>query len=722
MHVIRYLKDAIPEVILVVCLLVVQAFADLSLPNYTSKIVDVGIQQSGIEDAATEALTAETHDLIAMMLSEEDEETFLASYDLSDDGSYVLNEEGEENREALDELVCLPLVVIYYAEDLAGVEVDFEEVLAAYESGLITKDDVLEMMDEVEEGLGDTGDALIEQEAIEAAKLEYEALGYDLDDMQMDYLTSVGLIMLGYALLGMVAALLVGYIAAKTAAKIGANLREKLFAKVVSFSDAEVQNFSAASLITRGTNDIQLIQMTLVLLLRMVLYAPILAIGGVIMVAQTNVSMSWIILLAVCIIFVVICILFGIATPKFKIVQKLIDRVNLVAREILNGLPVIRAFDRQEYEEERFEDANSSLMKTQLFTNRVMTFMMPTMNLVMNGTSVLIVWVGSSYVDLGTIQTGDLIAFITYSMVIIMGFLMIGMVAIQLPRADVAAQRVNEVLDTEPSIRDPELGEARDEEISSSSTGACIAFNDVSFKYGDSEECVLEHVSFVAEPGTTTAIIGSTGSGKSTVIKLIERFYDVTDGSITVDGVDVRDVSQETLRDQLGYIPQQAFLFSGTIESNIAYSDSSMPHERVEKAASIAQASDFIASKEDGYQSEVSQGGTNVSGGQRQRLAIARALATDARAYLFDDSFSALDYKTDAALRQELNSQLADRTVIIVAQRISTVLNADNIVVLDEGRVVGQGTHRELMESCEQYREIATSQLSEEELMGGDLA
>ena len=722
MHIIRYLKDAIPAMLLITCLLIVQAAADLSLPNYTSDIVDVGIQQSGVEDAATEAMTAETHDLVAMMLSEEDEQTFLDSYDLSDDGSYLLNEQGESQRDELDDMVCLPLVAIYYSDQLEDLDVDLDAMLAAYEAGEISKEDISAVLAEVESSVEESGDALVEQQAIEAAKAEYETLGYDVDGMQMDYLIRTGLIMLCFAAVGMVAAILVGLIASRTGAKIGAQLREKLFARVVSFSDAEVQGFSAASLITRGTNDIQLIQMTLTMLMRMVLYAPILAIGGIIMVSRTNVSMSWIILVAVCVIAVVISILFGVAQPKFKLVQKLIDRVNLVAREILNGRSVIRAFDRQSHEQERFDDANSSLMKTQLFTNRVMTFMMPTMNLVMNATSVLIVWVGASYVDLGTIQTGDLIAFITYSMVIIMGFLMIGMMSIQLPRADVAAQRVNEVLETEPSIHDPEEGASRDGELARAEGGARIAFEDVSFKYGDSKECVLEHVSFVAEPGTTTAIIGSTGSGKSTVIKLIERFYDVTDGAVTIDGVDVRDLSQKALRDQMGYVPQQAFLFSGTIGSNIAYYDDSMPAERIQQSAEIAQATPFIESKEEGYASYVSQGGTNVSGGQRQRLAIARALATDARAYLFDDSFSALDYKTDAALRQELNTRLSDRTVVIVAQRIATVLHADNLVVLDEGRVVGQGTHEELLESCEQYREIATSQLSEEELYGGDAA
>ena len=720
MRIVRYLKNSKIAVLLIVCLLIVQAFTDLSLPNYTSKIVDVGIQQSGVEHAATDEMTAKTHDLVAMMLPEQDEQTFRDAYTETGDGTYKLDDEGKKEIDELDRMVAMPLVAIHYSQQIP--DLDLDQVMQAYQAGVVTKDQILDMLDEAKEKMGDMGDSIVDQQAIAAAKQEYESLGYNLSDLQMNYLVRIGLIMLGLAALGMVVAIGVGFIASRTAAKVGATLRGKLFRRVVSFSDAEVQSFSAASLITRGTNDIQLVQMVTVMLLRMVLYAPILAIGGIIMVSRTNLAMSWIIVLAVVVICVLIMVLMKVAMPKFKIVQKLIDRVNLVSREILTGLPVIRAFDRQPYEEERFDAANLHLMKTQLFTNRVMTFMMPLMMLVMNGVSVLIVWVGGSYIDNGTIQTGDLIAFITYAMVIIMSFLMIGMISIMLPRADVAAQRVNEVLETEPTICDPDPARARDAALADRAGGATIAFDGVSFKYGDSKECVLEDLNFTAEPGKTTALIGSTGSGKSTVIKLIERFYDVTEGSITVDGVDIRDVSQRALRAQLGYVPQKAFLFSGTIESNVAYSDEGMPAERVDQAIDIAQAADFVASKEDGLDTDVSQGGTNVSGGQRQRLAIARALATEARAYLFDDSFSALDYKTDAALRQELHTRLSDKTVVIVAQRISTILHADKIVVLDDGRIVGQGTHDELMQTCEEYREIAMSQLSEEELTGGDAA
>ena len=720
MRIIRYLKNCKVAVLLIVCLLVVQAFTDLALPHYTSDIVDVGIQQSGVEHAATDEMTAKTHDEIAMMLPVDDEQTFRDAYTETDDGTYKLNDQGKKEQEELDRMVALPLVAIHYSSQIP--DLDLDQVMQAYEAGAIDKQKILDMLDEAKQHMGDMGDSIVDQQAIAAAKAEYESLGYNLSDMQMGYLVRIGLLMLGLAALGMVAAVLVGFIASRTAAKVGATLRSKLFRRVVSFSDAEVQSFSAASLITRGTNDIQLVQMVTVMLLRMVLYAPILAIGGIIMVSRTNLAMSWIIILAVAVIFVLIMVLMRVALPKFQIMQTLIDRVNLVSREILTGLPVIRAFDRQPYEEKRFDEASTKLMKTQLFTNRVMTFMMPLMMLIMNGVSVLIVWVGGGYIDNGTIQTGDLIAFITYAMVIIMSFLMIGMISIMLPRADVAAQRVNEVLETKPTICDPAADKARDAELRRSGEGATIAFNDVSFRYGDSKECVLEHIDFTAEPGKTTALIGSTGSGKSTVIKLIERFYDVTEGSVTNDGVDVRDVTQQALREQLGYVPQKAFLFSGTIESNVAYADEGMPVDRIREAVDIAQASEFVASKEEGLGTRVSQGGSNVSGGQRQRLAIARALATEARAYLFDDSFSALDYKTDAALRQELHTRLGGKTVVIVAQRISTVLHADRIVVLDDGRIVGQGTHEELMETCEEYREIAMSQLSEAELNGGDAA
>ena len=719
MRIIKNLAQHKLVVLLIVVLLCVQAACDLALPNYTSDIVDTGIQQQGVQDVAAEQLTGRTHDLVAMMLPESDEQMFADAYAQNEDGTYSLTESGKRDRAALDDAMALPMTVTCYADQIA--ELDLDQVKAAYDQGMIGKDDIQAMLDRARGSMGDMADTLIAQQGLAAARAEYEQLGYDLDAMRMDYLAATGAKMLGLAALGMAIAVMVGFLASRTAAKVGRNLRERLFNQVVGFSDAEIQSFSAASLITRGTNDVQLVQMVTVMLLRMVLYAPILAIGGIIMIARTDLSMGWIIIAAVAAIAVIMGVLMKVAMPKFKIMQKLIDRVNLVSRELLTGLPVIRAFGREQHEEARFDDANTRLMKTQLFTNRVMTFMMPLMMLIMNLVSVGIIWFGGHAIDAGNLQTGDLIAFITYSMVIIMGFLMIGMLSIMLPRADVAAQRIDEVLECKPSIADPEPGKAKDALLGANGLpGARIAFENVSFRYSDGAECVLEGVSFTCEPGKTTAIIGSTGSGKSTVLKLAERFHDVTSGRITVDGVDVRDVSQHALRAQLGYVPQAAFLFSGTIASNVGYGVDDADEDRIRAAADVAQASDFIAERPEGLATPISQGGTNISGGQRQRLAIARALATDARAYLFDDSFSALDYKTDAALRHELSSRLGGKTVVIVAQRISTVLNADQIVVLDDGRVVGAGTHEQLMESCQEYREIAMSQLSEEELKGGD--
>ena len=720
MRIIKNLAQHKLVVLMIVVLLCVQAACDLALPNYTSDIVDTGIQQQGVQDVAAEQLTGRTHDLVAMMLPEPEEQMFADAYAQNEDGAYALTESGKRDRATLDSAMALPMTVTCYADQIP--ELDLDQVKAAYDQGMIGKADIQAMLDRARGSMGDMADTLIAQQGLAAARAEYEQLGYDLDAMQMDYLVATGAKMLGLAALGMVIAVMVGFLASRTAAKVGRSLRERLFNQVVSFSDAEIQSFSAASLITRGTNDVQLVQMVTVMLLRMVLYAPILAIGGIIMIARTDLSMGWIIIAAVAAIAVIMGVLMKVAMPKFKIMQKLIDRVNLVSRELLTGLPVIRAFGREQHEEMRFDAANTRLMKTQLFTNRVMTFMMPLMMLIMNLVSVGIIWFGGHAIDAGNLQTGDLIAFITYSMVIIMGFLMIGMLSIMLPRADVAAQRIDEVLECKPSIADPELGNAKDALLGANGLpGARIAFENVSFRYSDGAECVLEDVSFTCEPGKTTAIIGSTGSGKSTVLKLAERFHDVTSGRITVDGVDMRDVSQHALRAQLGYVPQAAFLFSGTIASNVGYGVDDADEDRIRAAADVAQAGEFIAERPEGLATPISQGGTNVSGGQRQRLAIARALATDARAYLFDDSFSALDYKTDAALRHELSCRLGGKTVVIVAQRISTVLNADQIVVLDDGRVVGAGTHEQLMESCQAYREIAMSQLSEEELKGGDV-
>lgn len=694
MRVIKYFKGHGLAILLIVALLAAQAFCDLALPNYTSQLVDVGIQQSGVDHASPEVMTESTYGSVASALASSEGDAasvFHDAYFKGDDGSYRLTSFGKENRTALDDIVSVPLIQIH-----------------------------LGMPAEV---VAQQSDSIVAQEAIASAVAEYRLAGADVSGMQLGYLLRTGVCMMGFVALSVAVAALVGLVASRTGAAIGRDLREKLFAKVISFSDAEIQRFSAASLITRGTNDVQQIQQMSVMFMRMILYAPILAIGGIIMVARTDLSMGWIIGVGIGAVMLVVSVLFIIAMPKFRVMQKLIDRVNLVAREMLTGVSVVRAFGRQETEQQRFDKASTELMSTQLFTNRVMTFMMPAMMLIMNGISVLIVWVGGSAIDAGSLQTGDLIAFITYSMVVIMSFLMLGMLAIIIPRADVSAQRIDEVLATEPSICDPSAPSADAiTQAPAETDGACIAFNHVDFKYSDSVENVLEDIDFVAEPGKTTAIIGSTGSGKSTILKLIERFYDVTGGSVTIDGVDVRDLSQHDLHAQLGYAPQHAFLFAGTIGSNIGYGAKDASDDSLLQAADIAQATEFIETLDEGIDSFVTQGGGNVSGGQRQRLSIARALATDARAYLFDDSFSALDYKTDAALRRALHSRMGGKTVIIVAQRIATIMHADKIVVLDEGRVAGMGTHDQLMQSCDLYREIAYSQLSEKELAGGGVA
>lgn len=751
MRIYRYLMEHKAAFLIVVLCFVVQACCELALPKYTSNIVDVGIQQSGIENPSPEVLSADTYGVVTMLAPADDEATIRASYDFDvDAGYYVLNAEGKAYRSVLDDAISLPLVCSYYSQSIP--DFDIAALRQAYEAGQVTKADIEQGLDQVLSSAGLDNDSLLSQQATLAAKAEYDACGVSTADIQMDYLLHVGKIMIALAAIALIVHCIMNFFCCRNATKIGRDLRSRFFKRVVDFSDAEVDTFSAASLITRGTNDIQQIQMVCMMAQRMVVYTVVISTGAIIMVAQTNVSMSWIIGLAIVAIALVIGILFAVTMPKFKKMQALIDKVNEVSREILTGLPVIRAFGREDFELERFQTANSNLMGTQLFTNRAMAFLMPTMMLVMNLVSVAIVWVGGHYVDLGTVQTGDLIAFITYSMIIVMSFLMIGVIAVVFPRANVAAQRVDEVINTASSIQDalevydaqlfeaagvakgaqgatgvhagPEAarGNGAAKSAEEAVKGAEIRFNDVCFRYADGCENVLDHVSFCAPAGKTTAIIGSTGSGKSTIIRLIERFYDVNEGSIELDGIDIRHLSQKALRSSFGYVPQKAFLFSGTIESNVGYGVDNLAPARRDQALSIAQAADFVAEKPEGVLEPIAQGGTNVSGGQRQRLAIARALATDARAYLFDDSFSALDYKTDAKLRHDLQTQLAGRTVVIVAQRISTIMNADTIVVLDEGRVVGQGTHEQLLEGCETYREIALSQLSEEELAkGGDV-
>ena len=741
MRIYRYLMEHKAAFLAVILCFVVQACCELALPNYTSSIVDVGIQQSGIENPSAEVITQDTYDIVTMVAPVDDEMLIRDSYDLDvESGCYRLNDYGKHHRSQLDDAIALPLVCSHYSQAVSGIDMD--ALLQSYESGLVSKDEIEQNIDQALASMGQFSEDLLSQQAIAAAQEEYEACGVDTADMQMSYLLHAGLIMVALAGVALLVNCIMNFFACRNATKIGRDLRARFFQRVVDFSDAEIDGFSAASLITRGTNDIQQIQMVCMMAQRMVVYTVVICTGALVMVARTNVEMSWIIGLAIVVIAIVIAILFTVTMPKFKIMQTLVDKVNQVSREMLTGLPVVRAFGRERFELERFREANGALMATQLFTNRAMSFMLPTMMLVMNAVSVAIVWVGGHYVDVGTVQTGDLIAFITYSMIIVMSFLMIGVIAVIFPRANVAAQRVDEVIGTASSIQDalkiydeklpdPERSRPMDEQgdqgfrvidqANDAHLGAEIRFNDVSFRYTQGCKNALDHVTFCAPAGKTTAIIGSTGSGKSTIIRLIERFYDVSEGSIELDGIDIRHLSQRKLRSTFGYVPQKAFLFSGTIESNVNYGASNPSEHRLEQALAIAQATDFVAEKPKGVEDSITQGGTNVSGGQRQRLAIARALAVDARAYLFDDSFSALDYKTDAKLRHDLRTRLAGRTIIIVAQRISTIMDADVIVVLDEGRVVGQGTHRQLLDGCATYREIALSQLSESELaMGGD--
>lgn len=713
LSIFKYLKKHAGFVAVIIVLLAVQAYCDLALPRYTSDIVDVGLQQGGVERAVPDRLREGTLEAISLFLSEEDEAVLRTCYVMDGDGLYTLTVGDETSLDRLEDVLSLPLAALYQMEQ-SGMTTEQLTAAAELMGAEALKARIAAGLEQLSAQYGDMTDTLLSQVAVQAVRGEYEAQGVDLNAYQQRYLLATGGKMLALTLLMVAAAILGGMLSSRVAASIGMELRGEVFRRVVSFSNAEIDRFSTASLITRSTNDIQQIQMVIVMLLRMVLYAPIIGVGGIVRVATTHTGMEWIIALAVGILLAVIIVLMTVAMPKFKKMQALIDRVNLVSREILTGLPVIRAFSRERYEEQRFDRANRDLMSTQLFTNRTMSLMMPVMMLTMNGISILIVWAGAHGIDLGNMQVGDMIAFITYTMQIVMSFLMIAMVSIMLPRAGVSADRINEVLHTEPSIHDKE--QVRDGEHAQ--WKGEVAFEDVSFRYPDAQADVLEHISFTARPGQTTAIIGSTGSGKSTLLNLIPRFFDVSDGRITIDGVDIRDLSQHKLRELLGYVPQKGVLFSGTIESNLKFGGGDIADAAMEKAAAIAQAEEFISSKPEGYQTAIAQGGTNVSGGQKQRLSIARAIARDPKVYLFDDSFSALDYKTDAALRRALNREISDATVIIVAQRISTILHAEQIVVLNEGRVAGIGTHEELMASCPTYQEIARSQLSESELGG----
>ena len=696
----------------IILLLITQAYCDLALPTYTSDIVDVGLQQYGIEDCVMTQMRESTGKALQDMLPDEGRAAFADAYVLSDTtGNYELQSITKEQRSALGEQLQQPLVLMYAASHMD--ELQEQTGMDASKLQAVSRDP--DAMQQMLAQYGDMSDSIMEQIAVQSVTEEYEACGIDLNALQRQYLLTTGAKMMALSLLMLAAAVLCGYLSAKTAAGIGMELRSSVFRNVLSFSSVEMNRFSTASLITRSTNDIQQIQMVTVMLLRMVLYAPVLGIGAILKVVTTKTGMGWIIVLAVVIISGLVLTLMGVTLPKFKMMQKLVDRLNLVSREILTGLPVIRAFSREKFEEDRFDKANRDLMGTQLFTNRVMTLMMPAMMMLMNGVTVLIVWMGGKGIDMGNLQVGDMIAFISYTMQIIMSFLMITMVSVMLPRAGVAADRIDEVVRTKGSIRD--AAHVRDEERSD--WKGRVEFLDVSFRYEGADEDALSHLSFVAEPGQTTAIIGSTGCGKSTLVNLIPRFYDVTDGVITMDGIDIRELSQKKLRSLLGVVPQKGVLFSGDIASNLKFGGDDITDEQMTEAAQIAQATEFIEEKPNRYHSEISQGGTNVSGGQKQRLSIARAIAKHPKVLIFDDSFSALDYKTDAALRRALAEKTADAAVIIVAQRINTILHADQILVLEEGRIVGKGTHRELLETCEAYQEIANSQLSEEELKGG---
>lgn len=711
LHILGYLKRSWKSVVLIFVLLIVQASCDLTLPQFTSDLVDIGIQQNGIAHAAPTEMRDATMQDLEMFLTDEEQNLVSSCYEQQGD-RWVRTTDDEDQLDQLDEAMSMPMVML---DTIASSgKMDTEDLHADIASGAVTRQHLLGAESQLESELSGMGSSTITQKAILFTQKEYEAMGYDLHEMQMNYLLTTGGKMLGLSLIMVAAAILVGLIASRTAAELAMHLRESLFTRVVSFGNEEMTKFSTASLITRSTNDIQQVQMVIVMLLRIVLYAPILGIGGILRVTRTHTGMAWIIAVAVIAVMCLVAVLMGVAMPRFKKMQTLIDNLNLVAREILTGLPVIRAFSREKHEEERFDGANVALTRTQLFTNRVMTFMMPCMMLIMNVVTVGIVWFGAHGVDLGNMQVGDMMAFITYTMQIIMSFLMISMISIMLPRAGVAADRINEVLTTEPRIRDK--AKVKDDQLTD--CRGEVVFDDVSFRYPDADADVLEHISFTAKPGQTTAIIGSTGAGKSSLLNLIPRFFDVSYGRITIDGIDIRDLSQHRLHEVLGYVPQKGVLFSGDIESNLKFGGADITDEQMQQAAEIAQATEFIDSKPERYQTPIAQGGTNVSGGQKQRLSIARAIAKNPKIYLFDDSFSALDYKTDATLRRALAERVHDATTIIVAQRISTILHAEQIIVLDEGKIAGIGTHDELMKTCATYQEIARSQLSEKELGG----
>lgn len=735
---IKFLKPYAGVVFAVLCVLVVQAYCDLSLPTYTSDIVNIGIQQSGIDEKVPLTIAEEDLNHLLLFVHSDDQETVKNSYEKSEqdydyDGTVLeLKESVEDNNRKMDDLAAIlgkPMLLNEGFDSGSDTTKQMEEQMKSQMEeqmqqvpdisqmsiydlfGMMEEEQRDSVIDEIESQLDSMPDSMVEQTAAVYIKHAYENVGIDTDALEKKYILITGGKMLALAALGMAASIIVGLLASLVGAKVGRGLRRDVFRKVVGFSNSEFDKFSTASLITRSTNDIQQIQMLTVMILRMVLYAPIMALGGVWKVFNTNVDMSWIIALAVILILMVVSVLFIVVMPKFRIVQNMVDRLNLVSREILTGLSVIRAFSTEKYEEQRFDKANKDLTRINLFVNRAMTFMMPLMMLIMNCISILIVWTGGHSINDGNMQVGDMMAFIQYTMQIIMSFLMICMISVMLPRAAVSANRVDEVLTSDASILDPDQPQSLPEDGKGE-----VTFDHVSFRYPGAEEDVLQDITFTAKPGQTTAFIGSTGCGKSTLVNLIPRFYDVTEGKITIDGEDIRDITQHDLRDKLGYVPQKGILFSGDIASNIMYGNSEGTEDEMKEAAEIAQATEFIDTKKKKYHSPISQGGSNVSGGQKQRLSIARAIAKHPDVYIFDDSFSALDYKTDVTLRAALKEKTEDSTVMIVAQRISTILHAEQIIVLDDGKIVGKGTHKELLKNCDTYYQIASSQLSEKEL------